>query len=363
MDISQAIIGHKFLNKTHNDYLAALQMHLDNLQYIKSTSVHSKVNELIRSNSKYFQGISELLLWFLFEERNIEYSIDYPSSDVPNCDLSVEVDGIRINIEAKSPKIETNENIYKALEDNSAAIKISTPFRHSVPKEINDAIQKAILDDIKEKFGSREGGVAFFSGLPSDNPLFQSISKAVEQLPEADGKNLNLIFIPTTTEQMGKYLDYLKNPETGIFTNKFTGVSGDGNHKWELTREHLSNIAGVIVSNIFDKHKQYSSDGWDIENSVCLFIDNDNGSKLFENDDIIKTLEKVFAFSIDEGEKYIHRYVEEVIEKIKEEVIKQEDGSLLIDRSTIHRYVNNAFNATFFYKYIKEKNENEIKDL
>lgn len=347
--------NHPFLNEDNKEYVVELQRRIDTLKYIKGcSSIDDKLNKLLKykNDSSYLQGVAELLMWFFCEKNKIDYFCDTKTNVKKNCDLSFSNKGIGFNIEVKSPQIDEHVKVYNELKKGKAVVQLNTPFRPLISKDNNDAIMQGVLEYIKKALESRNEEITFMTGLPIDNPLFEAIAKASEQLPQPNGKNVNIIFIPTTTEQMGKYIDYLKNPATGVFTKKFPGVQGK---TWTLTKDGISNIAGAILTNAFEGYKKPSANNLEIEQTICLYIDNDNGDLLFEKAE--KAFTDLFGFATDRTKNFVLDYVESKKEQIVDNLIKlaDKDGNIFLPKDVLRELTNSAFSATSFFAHIKKE--------
>ena len=178
------------------------------MKYISCKNIETKIKELIdtTNESKYLQGIAELILWFFCENKQISYFCNNKTNKKKNCDLMFAYKNFTFNIEVKSPALFTNQKMLDELDKNKAVIQISSPYRNLLTKQINNDIQQNIIDFLNNQFSKEKYGeqIIIQATSPIDNPLFEALAKASEQLPELNEKNINLVFNPPNTEQMGK---------------------------------------------------------------------------------------------------------------------------------------------------------------
>ena len=152
---------------------------------------------------------------------------------------------------------------------------------------------------------------------------------------------------------MGKYKEYLKNPETGIFTKNFNNITGNS---WELTKNNIKHINGVLLSNAFEGKEKYSVEKLDLENAECIYIDNDNYDTNFESKAMFTAYKDLFGFSINNLYDFLdycfENHKKEIINKIENKATKLNDGKLGISVQEVLSYI---LISTYFNSYVSNK--------
>ncbi len=265
-------------NNRMGDYFKVLDDKLSAIKYMQNQNgVEDKIKTLLRipeftNESQFWQGVAELLVWFYFESKEHSYSIEV--GEQKNCDVSIVLDGISVNIEIKCPNP-------KFENDNEK--KIACKYLHRTAQPFSEV--QAVMNEIKahiemglENQGDKAQYDKVFVELPDDNPLFQAIADAHSQLPELDDKTINIIFIPTTRKQMESFWAALINSPTGIFAIPNPLMRGNGNNPWTLSSDTVKNISAIILSDAIEMNARYNSESWSLNKCFNLVLSNTNSA-------------------------------------------------------------------------------------
>lgn len=244
----------------------------------------------------YNQGISELMLWFLLEKYHIRYNIEVRlnSESHKDIDLQFNIDDITYNIEVKSPNypLRSGNNIRGMLTNRFPGNEMMEELEE-INRKFNEVINTNSF--IKEQCESAE-----ILNL-RDNKIKDCLVSAHSKFANNSEKVCNILLICTTSLEMCHYLNYLKNPCSGLLTEN------------SFSKEPINNVKAVILSNAISMNEKEVSFGWDLDNSInllylndrCDFKDNncvDNFLRLFpnSNEDFYKKLCKVDSEQLKE---------------------------------------------------------------
>lgn len=326
-----------FLNDNKNgEYFAVLENNLKNLQYLQNTSKMDRkictllqIPNYVREEEKqYWQGVAELLIWFLSEKKGVEYSTEIKLSENSNKDIDVRIDGkISLNIEVKSPEI-------IIFDKSSDTVIRDIPFRTGQHKDelLEEGLEFAemLIDAPGSPYSKSK--VQF----PIDNQLCDALIDSDLKFPNSNESNINIVFIPTTTEMMGKYWRILTNGQTGFLTPNCPEIK----NKKIFNIECMKRINFVVLSNAITINQKFDANSWDIEKAFNLVLSNCNCQYRL-SDSNMQYIEQFFnAKTCD----FYYNYVKHI-----EEIAREDNGIDAYEAPFV------AF-MDFFEKYIKENN-------
>lgn len=165
------------------------------------------------SDNQKLQAASEVCLtryFYCIERENkigLKISTDVKLDPQSKKDIDIQVcnNGLALNIEVKTPE----KDIY-------AVDKFQAMLPHRFPgierAENNESI-KEISEILKAQSGKETQILK-----TNDNKVKDFIASANSKFTERRPNILNVLFIVCTSEQMGQYMNYLMNPQTGIIT-------------------------------------------------------------------------------------------------------------------------------------------------
>ncbi len=236
------------------------------------TIPEDKFKTLICANKEYNkfsfnQGISELLLYFLFSKYTIPYLIEKNKNigNGSNVDISLEYGGIQYNFEVKSPEYFENS-------DNMIHGKFDCRFGD---KSINDAVMNDLIQQMSKNIGSSQ-----FTGVTTDNMTDNKVKdcllSAQNKFPEPSNTVCNILFVSTTTFELISYWDYIVNPYSGFFNiasdvSSFTISEKD---KTPINKTMYDKVTAVVLSNAISLNERYDETSWDLSNSVNIVLTN-----------------------------------------------------------------------------------------
>ena len=231
-----------------------------------------KFKTLICANKQYEkygfnQGISELLLYFLFSKNDISYLIEKNKNteNGSNVDVSLEYGCIHYNFEVKSPEyFENNDNMIHG--------KFDCRFGD---KNTNDALMKDLIQIMSKNIGDSQ-----FTGVTTDNmtdnKLKDCLLSAQNKFPEPSNTVCNILFISTTTSELISYWDYIVNPYSGFF-NIASDVSSfiiSIKDKTPINKKMYDKVTAVVLSNAISLNERYDDTSWDLSNSINIVLTN-----------------------------------------------------------------------------------------
>lgn len=180
----------RFINKIVK--LSIVDKHLD-----------SKIKLLISEGKeynkfKYNQSISELLLWFLCESKNLKYNIEAKvNSTKKNVDLQATFMDKTFNFEVKSPE-------YPFKVEGQMTGRIAN-------RSMLEDLRKIAID-FEEKlmpYISQGNFTSIKTYAPTDNKLKDCLLSAHKKFDFNNANTTNILFVCTNTEELVYYLHIL----------------------------------------------------------------------------------------------------------------------------------------------------------
>ncbi|MGI6782347.1 MAG: hypothetical protein ACOX56_05970 [Acholeplasmataceae bacterium] len=281
------------------------QKFIDNVCSLRNVD-DSKIIQLLTldNNNPYFsynQTISEFMLYFLLNKKNINFEIEKnknPSND-KNVDVCFNFSGINFNIEIKSPEFDWS------LKDDT--LRISSIFRQ-VEKKEHDEKMNELKSMISEYLEATEYKSIQIRNL-TDNKIKSCLLNAQDKFGDPSSIELNILFINSTTTEMISYWNYIVNYKTGFF-HPHSDVSCfqfkvDGKiiREKKLNKKMYNKVNMIILSNALTLNEREDCSAWDISKSINIFLRNPNSKKISYNG--LKLLEEIFPNKTVEFEKFI----------------------------------------------------------
>ncbi len=222
-------------------------------------SKYEKVKQLLCGNGrfgrfKFNQGISELLVWFLFERSGIGYDTDVSENPINdrNIDVVAKDGSVRYNIEIKSPE-------YAICPADT--LKGRFAFR-SCGKEQAKEQMDGLADLLRQQLPAN-GYNSVETLMPSDNKIKDCLQSCQKKFIGNSAENLNILFLCTTTEEMMSYILYLTNAASGFLTENSY-----------CDRTEYDKVFAVIVSNALTLNERKNDSAWDLSEAINIIIPN-----------------------------------------------------------------------------------------
>lgn len=298
--------------KKGTEYFSVLAEKLLDLSFIKDEGdIAAKIKTLLRipeftNEPHVWQGIAELLVWFYFESKKQDYSVEVGKNK--NCDISLAFNDVTINIEVKCPNPKFSTSDEKILRGR---------YLHRTLQPFSDV--KAVMSEVKSLFEAgikNQGLEAQYDGvvteLPDDNPLFQSIVDAHLQLPELDDKTINIVFVPTTRNQMESYWAALTNDQQGIFAIPNPFIRGQGNNPWTLDASSIKNISAVVLSDAIERNAMYNGDSWSLDKCFNLVLVNMNSAYYKKHAENQKYVEILYSVICNQTKEFVEELTKSI---------------------------------------------------
>ncbi len=307
-------------HKKSNDYKTTLETRLCSLT-LAEKNLSEKVKKILVGDStseqkslfSYNQGISELLFWFLLENKKVHYQIEkrMVAGSNANVDVKFKLDSINFNIEIKSPE-------YPIKEQGTLVGRIAC--------RVPDQDMKGALKEISDKFRDVIDSTKYHSVnevYPKDNKIKDCLLSAQKKFPDCSDTNCNILFISTITDELVHYINYLANPFSGFFTEKSY-----------VPHSVFDKINAVILSNAISMNDSEINGGWDLSNALNLIFKNPFCK--YQNEIILKGLFDLLPNNTKD-------YCMELNEFINQQNELNEQESILL------------FLSNFVYKYGNKK--------
>lgn len=236
------------------------------------------------NKSKYMQGISEYILWYYFSKKLVDFEIDVQQHSGKNnntdVDIQTKYNDYVFNFEVKCPSRDYSKDREKTN------LNIDMGFR-TIPidklKEEKIKIEKDIISKVLENSNGEYSNFEYKK--INDTKLLSYIVSCREKFIINEDNKMNILFLSLESEEMQEYWNYIYNPYSGIFTDKFEKKFFCEEEKRYYTKEDIAKVDLIVLSNIITGHVKPRDcfNSWNLDTYFSLLCMNPYSYKFEKN--------------------------------------------------------------------------------
>ncbi|MBR6738007.1 MAG: hypothetical protein IKL82_06620 [Clostridia bacterium] len=254
--LSKFSSDHPLIKYKNKPYYIEFEKLICSLQ-LNNAKLDLKIEELLNDNGnfsiyKYNQGISELLIWFLLEQRHLNYQIEKKINKTQkDVDVVISIGDAFYNVEVKSPEYEERK------EKQISGIIANRSTNKEIFNIANDI--KSLISQQLSVIGYEKVDIEY----PKDNKVKDTLLSAQSKFNNNNSKNCNVLYLSTNTNEFVKYLNYIVNSESGFFTpNSY------------VKHSEYNKVMAIVLTNAISLNHKFDKNSWDVSKAITLILHN-----------------------------------------------------------------------------------------